>query len=255
MSRAALQRRAATHQDVVSQRKGADAASKHGEQIAQLARLAADSPRLAAQRKLADMADQQTTIAQRAEVDEEEMLQGKFATAQRAEADEEALLQGKFAAVQRAGTEEEELLQGKFVTAQRAGMEEEEPLQGKFTAVQRKEDTDATPNQTGLPNQLKAGVESLSGMSLDNVRVHYNSPKPAQLNAHAYAQGSDIHVASGQEKHLPHEAWHVVQQAQGRVKPTMQMKAGVPVNDDVGLETEADVMGAKALSVGQAAER
>jgi hypothetical protein len=70
------------------------------------------------------------------------------------------------------------------------------------------------------------------------------------LNAHAYAQGSEIHVAPGQERHLPHEAWHVVQQAQGRVKPTMQMKAGVPVNDDAGLESEADVMGAKALGLG-----
>jgi len=107
-----------------------------------------------------------------------------------------------------------------------------------------------TPNRTGLPDQLKSGVESLSGMSLDNVRVHYNSSQPAQLNAHAYAQGTDIHLAPGQEKHLPHEAWHVVQQAQGRVKPTMQMKTGVPVNDDIGLEREADVMGAKALQGG-----
>jgi hypothetical protein len=39
----------------------------------------------------------------------------------------------------------------------------------------------------------------------------------------------------------------VVQQAQGRVRPTLQMQEGVPVNDDVGLEREADVMGAKAL--------
>lgn len=108
----------------------------------------------------------------------------------------------------------------------------------------------ATPsahNNTGLPDNLKSGIENLSGMSMDHVQVHYNSAKPAQLNAHAYAQGSQIHLAPGQEKHLPHEAWHVVQQAQGRVKPTMQMKAGVPVNDDAGLEKEADVMGARAL--------
>lgn len=103
-------------------------------------------------------------------------------------------------------------------------------------------------NNTGLPDNLKHGIESLSGMSMDNVKVHYNSSKPAQLNAHAYAQGTDIHVAPGQEKHLPHEAWHVVQQAQGRVKPTMQMKVGVPVNDDKRLEQEADVMGAKAAT-------
>jgi hypothetical protein len=111
------------------------------------------------------------------------------------------------------------------------------------TPVQRK------PNNTGLPDNLKSGIESLSGMSMDNVKVHYNSSKPAQLNAHAYAQGSDIHVAPGQEQHLPHEAWHVVQQAQGHVKPTMQMKESVPVNDDAGLEHEADVMGAKALQL------
>ena len=103
----------------------------------------------------------------------------------------------------------------------------------------------------GLPSQLKAGIESLSGMDMGHVKVHYNSSQPAQLNAHAYAQGSDIHVASGQEQHLPHEAWHVVQQAQGRVQPTAQMKAGVAINDDKGLEHEADVMGAKAMGAGQ----
>lgn len=105
------------------------------------------------------------------------------------------------------------------------------------------------PNHTGLPDNLKSGVESLAGMSLDHVKVHYNSSRPAQLNALAYAQGSDIHVAAGQEKHLPHEAWHVVQQAQGRVKPTIQMNDGMPVNDDVELEREADVMGARALQM------
>ncbi|GLR17007.1 eCIS core domain-containing protein [Portibacter lacus] len=102
-----------------------------------------------------------------------------------------------------------------------------------------------TPNNTGLPTQLKSGIESLSGYSLDDVNVHYNSDKPAQLKAHAYAQGTDIHLASGQEKHLPHEAWHVVQQKQGRVQPTTQKK-GIGVNDDSSLEKEADVMGAKA---------
>ena len=91
-------------------------------------------------------------------------------------------------------------------------------------------------------------MENLSGISLADVKVHRNSDKPAQFQAHAYAQGTDIHLASGQEKHLPHEAWHVVQQKQGRVKPTMQMKGKVNVNDDKGLEKEADIMGAKALS-------
>lgn len=98
----------------------------------------------------------------------------------------------------------------------------------------------------GLPAPLQAGLEGLSGYRLDDVTVHYNSPRPAQLYAHAYAQGTAIHLAPGQERHLPHEAWHVVQQKQGRVRPTLQMKGGVPVNDDRALEHEADVMGGKA---------
>jgi hypothetical protein len=84
---------------------------------------------------------------------------------------------------------------------------------------------------------------------MDDVKVHFNSSKPAQLNAHAYAQGRDIHLASGQERHLPHEAWHVVQQKQGRVKPTMQMKGTVNINDEAGLEKEADVMGHKSMQL------
>jgi hypothetical protein len=102
------------------------------------------------------------------------------------------------------------------------------------------------PNRTGLPDALKAGVEALSGLSMDPVRVHRNSDKPARLGAHAYARGSEIHLAPGQERHLPHEAWHVVQQARGRVRPTVRLKGGVGVNDDAGLEREADAMGLRA---------
>ena len=116
-------------------------------------------------------------------------------------------------------------------------------------SAQQQQPIQQKENNTGLPDNLKMGMENLSGMSLDDVKVHRNSDKPAQLQAHAYAQGTDIHLASGQEKHLPHEAWHVVQQKQGRVKPTMQMKGEMNVNDDTGLEKEADVMGAKAFSI------
>jgi len=164
--------------------------------------------------------------------------------------DEELPIQGKFKTTQLLGGEEELPVQGKFTTIQRVdGLEEDEPLQGKFTVssetTQLQENT-PHPNNTGLPDNLKAGIENLSGLSMDAVNVHYNSDKPAQLNALAYAQGTDIHVASGQEQHLPHEAWHVVQQMQGRVEPTLQMNGGVPVNDSAELENEADVMGGKA---------
>ena len=107
--------------------------------------------------------------------------------------------------------------------------------------IQKKE------NNTGLPDNLKTGMENLSGFSLDHVKVHYNSDKPATVQAHAYAQGSEIHLASGQEKHLPHELGHVVQQMEGRVQPTTNV-GGMAINDDKGLENEATVMGNRALS-------
>lgn len=116
--------------------------------------------------------------------------------------------------------------------------DDEEALQGKFA-------TQLKPNNTGLPDHLKSGIEELSGFSMDDVRVHYNSSQPASVQAHAYTQGTNIHVAPGQEQHLPHEAWHVVQQMAGRVQPTTEV-GGLPVNDNVGLEQEADMMGYKA---------
>ena len=185
--------------------------------------------------------------------EEEELLQGNFESVQRQGLEEEELLQGKFAAVQRQGSEEEELLQGKFPVAQREQLDEqEERTQAKFSAsssvAQRESDSGGSAKQTGMPRALKAGIESLSGIDMSAVRVHANSDKPAQINALAYAPGNDIHLGPGQEQHLPHEAWHVVQQAQGRVKPTLQAH-GVSINDDASLEHEADVMGAKALQM------
>jgi hypothetical protein len=145
---------------------------------------------------------------------------------------------------------EEEAIQGKFNVKQNSAVQlkdmssDNEPI----NPVQRQEISEKS-NKTGMPDNLKSGVENLSGYSMDDVKVHYNSSKPAQLQAYAYAQGTDIHIAPGQEKHLPHEAWHVAQQKQGRVQPTLQMKTGVPVNDEAGLENEADVMGQNALSL------
>ncbi|MCX2450147.1 DUF4157 domain-containing protein [Pedobacter sp. PLR] len=100
-------------------------------------------------------------------------------------------------------------------------------------------------NNTSLPDQLKSGIEALSGISIDDVKVHYNSDKPAQLLARVFAQGTEIHLASGQEKDLPHEAWHIVQQQQGRIKATKNI-SGTQINNNPNLEKEADDMGAKA---------
>lgn len=127
----------------------------------------------------------------------------------------------------------------------------------RITVMQSKADQSASkqvphqPNRTGMPDSLKSGVEQMSGLSMEDVRVHYNSDRPAQIQAKAFAQGSNIHVGPGQEKHLAHEAWHVVQQKQGRVVPTKTNHQGVNINDNPALETEADVMGARAQTVGQ----
>ena len=157
---------------------------------------------------------------------------------------------------------------GSAIQRQPDHLDEELPLQAhtnaahtQLSSVQdeptsvRAEAVEAPLNLTGMPSQLKAGIESLSGMDMSDVRVHRNSGKPAQLNALAYAQGNDIHLGPGQEQHLPHEAWHVVQQAQGRVAPTRQMEKDVAVNDDAGLEHEADVMGERALQMQTAADQ
>ncbi|MFT7519827.1 MAG: hypothetical protein ACI9MC_001971 [Kiritimatiellia bacterium] len=99
----------------------------------------------------------------------------------------------------------------------------------------------------GLPPTLMASMEELGGVGLSDVEVHRNSDKPSEIGAHAYAQGSDIHLSQGPEDSLPHEAWHVVQQRQGRVTPTTQVGDN-GVNSSPGLEAEADAMGAAAAS-------
>jgi hypothetical protein len=133
-------------------------------------------------------------------------------------------------------------------SSSKAGIQRKNKNQEFQKELQLKEAIQRKPNKTGLPDKLKSGIENLSGHSLDDVKVHYNSSKPAQLNAHAYAQGNQIHLGGGQEKHLAHEAWHVVQQKQGRVKPTVNVN-GAAVNDNLGLEKEADVMGGKTLQL------
>ena len=162
---------------------------------------------------------------QRETPEEEALLQGKFESAQSQSGEEDELLQGKFTNFQRQKTpEDEEELQMKASPGnlQRQEEEEEELLQGKFTtsetAVQLKGNGDMAESHTGMPRPLKAGLESLSGIDLSGVRVHKNSSKPGQINALAYTQGQEIHASQGQEKHLPHEGWHAVQQMQGRVR-------------------------------------
>ncbi|WP_243140375.1 eCIS core domain-containing protein [Hungatella hathewayi] len=100
----------------------------------------------------------------------------------------------------------------------------------------------SAPNMTGIPDDMKTRYETISGLSMDDVKVHYNSSKPATVQALAYTQGTNIYMGAGQERHLGHELWHVVQQKQGRVQPTGSV-SGMPLNDSASLEREADLMG------------
>ncbi len=61
----------------------------------------------------------------------------------------------------------------------------------------------AKPNNTGIPLQMKEKFENLSGFSSNDVQVHYNSDKPAQLQTLAYTQGNQVYVASEQEAYAP----------------------------------------------------
>jgi hypothetical protein len=103
-----------------------------------------------------------------------------------------------------------------------------------------------------LPDDVRAKMEGAFGTDFSQVRVHEGA-HVERVGARAYTQGSDIHFAPGQyhpgssagQELLGHELTHVVQQGQGRVAATRQAK-GVHINDDPGLEREADEMGARA---------
>jgi hypothetical protein len=99
----------------------------------------------------------------------------------------------------------------------------------------------AAAEDVGLPRRLAAGIEGLSGISIDDVRVHRNAPAPDGLPASAFGDGADIHLP--QDQHSAHEAWHAVEQKQGRVKPTARNRGAAAVDDGAALEKEADRLG------------
>jgi hypothetical protein len=128
------------------------------------------------------------------------------------------------------------------------------PVQAK--AVQSRPEAPVSPAGHGggaaMPEEVRGKMESAFGVDLSPVRIHEGSHVQA-AEALAYTQGTDIHFAPGQyqprsqrgQELLGHELTHVVQQAQGRVRATTQAK-GMGVNDDAGLEREADEMGVSA---------
>jgi len=143
--------------------------------------------------------------------------------------------------------EEEEEKQAK------ANEEELQMKPGEEEELQKKEDSKNPGTKTSMPNDLQSRMENSFGVDFSDVDIHKDSEQAPSLSSLAYTQGNDIHFAPGQydpgsqkgQELLGHELSHVVQQRDGRVRPTKQGK-GMPVNDNPSLEKEADEMGAKA---------
>lgn len=159
-------------------------------------------------------------------------------------------------------TEEEKPIQrrGPVPLQFHSSEEEEKPVQKKgpvppmnFDSDEHTHSDSSSSDKMPLPIQRK--MESSFGEDFSGVNIHTNSSQSKRLNAHAFTKGSDIHFAPGMyspesqkgQELLGHELTHVVQQREGRVQPTVQKK-GVNINDDEGLEKEADEMGEKAAS-------
>ncbi|MEH2120989.1 eCIS core domain-containing protein [Nostoc sp.] len=102
-----------------------------------------------------------------------------------------------------------------------------------------------------MPKLVQQKMETSFGTDFSDVRIHEGS-QAEKIGAQAYTQEKNIHfrpgkyqptTQSGQEL-LGHELTHVVQQRAGQV--TAPQCKGVAINTDPQLETEADVLGAKA---------
>jgi len=136
--------------------------------------------------------------------------------------------------------------------------EEEEPVQRKGPVPPLNTDSEELPESASsaserMPSLVQRKMESSFGEDFSDVTIHKDSPQSKELNAHAFTKGNAIHFAPGMynpesqdgQELLGHELTHVVQQREGRVRPTVQKK-GVGINNDEGLEKEADEMGEMA---------
>lgn len=112
-------------------------------------------------------------------------------------------------------------------------------------------ETNTGRNFTGIPDKMKQDFENRSGLSFDDVRIHYNSGRPARFQSLAYTQGTNVYIAPGQEKHLRHELGHVIQQKQGLVRPAIRYDNAL-LNNDPYLENQADRFAAGSSASGEA---
>ena len=122
----------------------------------------------------------------------------------------------------------------------------------------RREQVDAPSSNGGvgsggsLPDPVRSKMERAFNADFSGVTVRESS-EASNLGAYAFTRGTELFFAPGQydpvsqrgQSLIGHELAHVVQQSEGRVAPTVQAK-GMAINDDAGLEAEADDLGARA---------
>ncbi len=148
---------------------------------------------------------------------------------QRAEDDEDDLLQGKFVAQR--DEDEDDLLQGKFEQPVQAKSENQTGIPDNVR--QRMEDSFGTDFSSVRVHPESSKAPEVGALAYtQGTDIHF---APGQFKP-------DTSV--GQQL-LGHELTHVIQQAEGRVQPTTEV-GGMPVNDNESLEHEADVLGARA---------
>jgi hypothetical protein len=139
-----------------------------------------------------------------------------------------------------------------------------QPIAGPHTAGRRQETLEVKDSgnvSSSLEGEVQAKMEDSFGQDFSGVRIHKDSGSAKDMNAKAYTQGTDIHFAPGayhpDSKEglalIGHELTHVVQQRQGRVGQEELHGKGLEINQDAGLEKEADEAG-KLASEGKRIE-
>ncbi len=135
------------------------------------------------------------------------------------------------------------------------------PLQTKAPATHQNAQSSNSNHSTqntssgrnSLPAPVRTKMENSFGTNFSDVKIHPDSAQAKGIGALAFTQGNNIHLAPGQynpqnssgQALLGHELTHVVQQRAGRV-PVPHQSKGARINADPALETEADILGAKA---------
>lgn len=109
-------------------------------------------------------------------------------------------------------------------------------------------------SDTGIPGPVLAKMEHAFQTDFSAVRVHADSSHAESMGALAYARGNDIHFAPGKynpgtregQELLGHELAHVHENRKSPAGVTRWLKGGEPVNDNPGLERNADRLGRRA---------